>query len=141
MKRAVYILVLLAIVVCSGADARDLLRPRGDVNCDWELNIADINALIDVIVAGTPYHSFYTYDHDINGDKEINLADLNLLVDAIMGGELSPMPVYSGTLPVLFINTEGYQDIVSKEEYLQAAGGLTTWAMGISNLLAHPNNP
>ena len=120
MKRAVYILVLLAIVVCSGADARDLLRPRGDVNCDWELNIADINALIDAIVAGTPYHSFYTYDHDINGDKEINLADLNLLVDAIMGGELSPMPVYSGTLPVLFINTEGYQDIVSKEEYLQA---------------------
>ena len=120
MKRAVYILVLLAIVVCSGADARDLLRPRGDVNCDWELNIADINTLIDAIAAGTPYHSFYTYDHDINGDKEINLADLNLLVDAIMGGELSPMPVYSGTLPVLFINTEGYQDIVSKEEYLQA---------------------
>ena len=120
MKRAVYILVLLAIVVCSGADARDLLRPRGDVNCDWELNIADINALIDAIAAGTPYHSFYTYDHDINGDKEINLADLNLLVDAILGGELSPMPVYSGTLPVLFINTEGYQDIVSKEEYLQA---------------------
>ena len=96
--------------------AQQGLRPRGDVNCDWEVNIADVNALIDAILAGTEYHSLYTYAHDVNGDKEINLADLNSIINAILGEALPPMPSYSGTLPVLFINTEGYRDIVSKEK-------------------------
>ena len=102
--------------------ANDGLRPRGDVNCDWEVNVADINVLVDAILSGTPYHSLYTYAHDVNGDKEINIADINLLIEAILGKELPPMPSYSGTLPVLFINTEGHKDIVSreKEDYLQA---------------------
>ena len=97
--------------------AQNALRPRGDVNCDWEVNIADLNTLVDVILKDIPYHSLYTYAHDLNGDKEINLADVNMLVDCILSGNpLPPMPAYSGTLPVLFINTEGYRDIVSKEK-------------------------
>ena len=96
------------------------LRPRGDVNCDWEVNIADVNVLIEDIFTDIPYHGLYTYAHDINGDKEINIADLNMLIGAILGDALAPMPSYSGTLPVLYINTDGYQDIVSKEEYLDA---------------------
>lgn len=99
------------------------LRPRGDVNCDWEVNLADLNTLVDFILKDGQYHSLYTYAHDINGDKEINLADINMLIDGILSGfPLPPMPAYSGTLPVLFINTEGHRNIVSKdkEDYLHA---------------------
>ena len=124
MRNRVKIIITLIAVMClvhvSSSLANDGLRPRGDVNCDWEINVADINVLVDAILSGTPYHSLYTYSHDINGDKEINIADINMLIDAIFGKELAPMPTYSGTVPVLFINTEGNHDIVSKEEYLHA---------------------
>lgn len=102
------------------SNAQSQLRPRGDVNCDWEVNIADLNSLIDNILNETRYHAFYTYALDLNGDKEINIADVNILVDGVFGAELPPMPSYSGTLPVLYINTEGNRNIDSKEEYVHA---------------------
>ena len=116
------ILLLFLTITCAlvNVHAQDGLRPRGDVNCDWEVNIADINSLLDKILSGVEYHALYTYALDVNGDKEINIADINVLVDAIFGAELPPMPSYSGTLPVMFINTEGYRDITSKEEYIHA---------------------
>ena len=117
-----------------GMQAQSGLRPRGDVNCDWEVNVADVNALADAIVRGKGYHSFYTYDMDLNGDREINIADLNMAVDAILGQDLAPMPSYSGTLPVLFINTEGYRDIASKEVYLHADWWLD--AMGLEDCVS-----
>ena len=125
----------------SGAEARDLLRPRGDVNCDWELSVADLNTMVDAVVSGTTYHSFYTYAYDINGDKEINIADINLLVDGLLGAELKPMPAYSGSLPVLFINTEDYQDIVSKEEYLNAVWWLDATGIDGYESIGSPNQP
>ena len=120
MKNTTLTFLLLALLSHWTLSAQSGLRPRGDVNCDWEVNIADVNAMVDAIIAGKPYHSLYTYAYDINGDKEINIADLNVLIGAVLGDELKPMPTYSGTLPVLFINTAGYRDIVSKEEYLRA---------------------
>ena len=120
------LLIALMPIVANGQSG---LRPRGDVNCDWEVNVSDINTLVDMVMNGTPYHSLYTYACDINGDKEINIADVNLLVDAVLGHELPPMPTYSGTLPVLFINTEGHKDIVSKDDYLDAFWWID--AMGI----------
>lgn len=96
------------------------LRPRGDVNCDWEVSIADINVLIDSIKNNAHYHSLYSYAADVNGDHEINIADINLITNFILGHEAEPMPSYSGTLPVLYINTDGYQDIVSKKDYIHA---------------------
>lgn len=96
------------------------LRPRGDVNCDWEVTVADINTLVDSVLNGAKYHALYSYATDVNGDKEINIADINALIDCILGGELPPMPSYSGTLPVMYINTEGYHNIDSKDEYLHA---------------------
>ena len=123
------LIILIAVITIPGLFAQSGLRPRGDLNCDWEVNVADINVLVDAILSGTPYHSLYTYAHDINGDKEINIADINMLIDAILGQELPSMPSYSGTLPVMFINTEGHQDIVSKEEYIHASWWLD--AMGI----------
>ena len=115
------LLTFLSVVFLpSVMSAQGGLRPRGDVNCDWEVTIADVNALTDSVLSGARYHSFYSYAADINGDREINIADLNMLVDALLGSELQPVPTYSGTLPVLFINTEGYCNIDSKDEYVAA---------------------
>ncbi len=130
MKRSLSFLALLLLMSpFMHLHGQSGLRPRGDVNRDWEVSVADVNRLTDAIIARTPYHSFYTYDLDINGDKEINIADVNMLVDALLGVELPPMPTFSGTLPVMYINTDGYRDIVSKEEYLHADWWLD--AMGI----------
>lgn len=109
--------------------AQSGLRPRGDVNCDWEVNIADVNAVIDSIFSDATYNGLYSYATDVNGDREINIADLNMIIAAILGEELPPMPAYSGTLPVLYINTEGHRNIDSKEEYIHANWWLD--AMGI----------
>lgn len=57
----------------------------GDVNGDGEVNIADVNALIDLILSGK-----YNTRGDINGDHEVNIADVNALIDII----LSPQQVY-----------------------------------------------
>ena len=116
MRKAV--LFVLVVNVTLGMDAQGALRPRGDVNCDWEVTIADVNSLIESIVDGVAYHPFYTYALDVNGDHEINIADINVITHAVTGGQLEPMPAFSGTLPVLYINTEGCQDIVGKEHRL-----------------------
>jgi hypothetical protein len=52
----------------------------GDVNADGEVGIADINALIDIIL--TSLESFPTAD--VNGDNEVNVADINALIDIIL---------------------------------------------------------
>lgn len=115
------IAVIVALVLSAlSLQAQQGMRPRGDVNCDWEVNVADVNMLVDAILGGTSYHPLYTYYHDINGDKEINIADINLLIGAILGAQLAPMPGFSGTLPVLYINTAGHRGIVSREDYVQA---------------------
>ena len=51
----------------------------GDVNADNEINIADINAVIDIILA-----SGSTPRADVNGDGEINIADVNALINIIL---------------------------------------------------------
>ena len=53
----------------------------GDVNGDGEITIADINALIDIILNdGTSPNA------DVNGDGEVNVADINKLIDMILSG-------------------------------------------------------
>ena len=56
--------------------------PQGDVNHDGEVNIADVNAVIDIILGGNTY----TPEADVNGDGEVNIADINVLIDIILGG-------------------------------------------------------
>ena len=51
-----------------------------DVNFDHELNIADVNALVDIIKSGETEGQ-----GDVNGDGEINIADINRLIDIILG--------------------------------------------------------
>ena len=51
----------------------------GDVNIDNEVNIADVNALIDLILTGQVSPA-----GDVNGDGEVNIADVNAVIDLIL---------------------------------------------------------
>ena len=51
-----------------------------DVNQDGEVNVADVNAVIDMILAGAD-----TARGDVNGDGEVNIADVNAIIDRILG--------------------------------------------------------
>ncbi len=53
----------------------------GDVNGDSEVNIADVNAVIDLILSGN-----FGPLADVNGDGEVNIADINALIDIILAG-------------------------------------------------------
>ena len=60
----------------------DSWAPKGDVNGDGEVNIADVNAVIDVILAGG--NEYTATLADVNGDGEVNIADVNALIDLII---------------------------------------------------------
>ena len=53
----------------------------GDMNCDEEVNIADVNIVINAILDGDD-----DPDLDMNSDGEINIADINAVVDIILKG-------------------------------------------------------
>ena len=50
-----------------------------DVNCDGEVNIADINVVIDMILSGST-----VLIGDVNNDGEVNIADINAIIDIIL---------------------------------------------------------
>jgi len=141
MRKPLLSAIFITLLTVLSMHGQAGLRPRGDVNCDWAVNIADINAVVDSIISGAEYHPFYGYAADINADSEINIADLNRLVDAILGQELPPMPSFSGTLPVLYINTEGHHDIVSKDDYLRAQWWLDAMGLEGYESVGSPQKP
>ena len=51
----------------------------GDVNGDGEVNIGDVNAFIDMILAGIQDKM-----GDVNGDDEVNIGDVNAVIDLIL---------------------------------------------------------
>ena len=55
----------------------------GDVNGDGEVNIADVNCIIDVIL-GTRTAEEFEGRADVNGDIEVNIADVNAIIDIIL---------------------------------------------------------
>ena len=57
---------------------------RGDVNGDGEVNIADVNTVIDIILGGSADEGTMQRA-DVNGDGEINIADVNTIMDIILG--------------------------------------------------------
>ena len=56
----------------------------GDVNADGEVNIADVNALISIIL-GNSTEDDYAGVADVNADAEINIADVNAVIAIILG--------------------------------------------------------
>jgi len=63
----------------------------GDVNGDLEVNIADVNAVIDVIL-----NDATILTADVNQDGEINIADINVIISVILGDQ--PKTLYSTIL-------------------------------------------
>jgi len=63
-----------------GIDVPDDYFSVCDVNGDNEVNIADVNAVINMILSG----SGGTTTGDVNGDGEINIADINAIINAIL---------------------------------------------------------
>ena len=67
------------------ADVTDIYLPyldggdAYDVNGDSEVNIADVNAVINIILSGGAGTK-----GDVNNDGEINIADINALIDYIL---------------------------------------------------------
>ena len=56
-------------------------HPYGDVNGDGEVNIADANSIIDVILnSNAPFGN----QIDVNGDGEVNISDVNAVIDIIL---------------------------------------------------------
>ena len=56
---------------------------KGDVNGDGEVNVADVNAVMDIILAGYADDNT-TARADVNGDGEVNIADVNAVIDLIL---------------------------------------------------------
>ena len=54
----------------------------GDVNGDREVNIADVNVAIDIILGGNGS----SIAADVNGDGEVNISDVNALIGYILSG-------------------------------------------------------
>ena len=54
----------------------------GDVNLDHEINIADMNVIIDLILDGDG-----NLMADVNYDGEVNIADINAVIDAILSAQ------------------------------------------------------
>lgn len=55
----------------------------GDVNADGEVNVADVNKVLDIILGGSA-DAATMQRADVNGDDEITLADINVLTDMIL---------------------------------------------------------
>ena len=52
-----------------------------DVNGDGEVNIADVNAALDIIMNDNEGDNL---DIDVNGDYEVNIADINAIINSIL---------------------------------------------------------
>ena len=85
MNRILSIIFLTLALTAVGANA----AVYGDVNGDQEVNIADVNAVIDMILTANDELA-----GDVNNDGEINIADVNSVIEVILG--LHEDPVYDG---------------------------------------------
>ena len=55
---------------------------RGDVDGDTNVNIADVTALIDILLNGTAAPEAA----DVDGDTNVNIADVTALIDMLLNG-------------------------------------------------------
>ena len=54
---------------------------RGDINGDNEVNVADVTALIQIILNNTPVDLALV---DLNGDSQVNVADVTALIQLVL---------------------------------------------------------
>ncbi len=77
-------MILIMGIVPFRATAQNQSAIYGDVNGDNTVNIADINAIINIILSdGNDLLA------DVNGDSVVNIADINVVINLILGGGAS----------------------------------------------------
>ena len=72
-------------------DAISSTGASGDVNGDGQISIADVTALVNIILGKDDVQP-YVYDHlaaDVNADDSISIADVTALVNKILGKEIT----------------------------------------------------
>ena len=57
---------------------------KGDVNGDGEINIADINVIIGIVLGGMVDADTLSRA-DVKSDGEVNIADINAVIALILG--------------------------------------------------------
>lgn len=69
----------------TGEEGGPIEEIPGDVNGDREVNIADVNAVISIIL-GTSGINAANMSPDVNGDGEVNIGDVNAVIYIILHG-------------------------------------------------------
>ena len=59
--------------------------PKGDVNRDYVVTIADVTALVNIILTRTGSTAYNLGAADVNGDNTVTIADVTALVNIILG--------------------------------------------------------
>ena len=67
----------------TGEEGWEEMLVPGDVNVDGEINIADVNALIDIILGGN-LDADKLLRGDVDADGEVGISDINALIDKIL---------------------------------------------------------
>ena len=80
----------------------------GDVNGDDEVNIADVNVIIDVVLGGDNAAA------DVNGDGEVNIADINTVIDVILG-DYNALNIIGMWCSEYFVDEDGRYDIPEED--------------------------
>ena len=74
--------ILLALLLtCTVSSATAAETPKGDVNGDTKVTIADVTALVNVILGKATANAAC----DVNGDTKVTIADVTALVNIILG--------------------------------------------------------
>ena len=82
-RRMVYLDENVFIEMGDDPEPPEPIYPRGDVNGDLEVGIADVNAAIDIILGGHADEATLKRA-DVNDDNEIGIADVNAIIDIIL---------------------------------------------------------
>ena len=99
----------------------------GDVNGDQEVNIADVNAVLEIIFMNVPEMAA-----DVNGDGEINIADVNAIIDIILsdgGEEITPKDI-----KLDYSDLEEPAETIPEDEMASDYGDYvenTSWALSV----------
>jgi len=76
----------LWMILLAAMTAVSVYATTGDVNGDGEVSIADVNAIIDVILGNTTDEATVEAA-DVNADGEVSISDVNAVIDIILSGD------------------------------------------------------
>lgn len=102
--RTSWLLLCLFLVALAAPAQDEATLQNGDVNCDNEVSIADVNLVIDFILNGGTYNAAA----DVNHDSEINLADVNAIIGLILDEQPSHIKTFTvGGVSFNMVEVEG----------------------------------